>query len=188
MSCSPCTVSWTAHIINSNLKMYAWKRGIGYHTVDSIYINSRLLRTCHTRKYKTPKIPGTKSATQRPIPPTFSVKLAFHPVKIRTDSRSTRNRRSTSSANNVPLGNGRTEKNSAMTVITVEGSKHLSHNLNKIVYLWICREAGVLLWEQTLQSNKIRDAVVFEKLKSFSFFLYVMNNEKGARTTIEGKL
>ena len=62
------------------------------------------------RKYKTPKIPGTKRATQRPMPPTFSVKLAFHPVKMRVVSKRTRKMSSTSSANKVPLGNGRTEK------------------------------------------------------------------------------
>ena len=62
------------------------------------------------RKYRTPKIPGTKSATQRPMPPTFSVKLAFHPVKILVVSNKTKKISNTSSATKVPLGNGRTKK------------------------------------------------------------------------------
>ena len=76
-------------------------------------------------------MPGTKSDTQRPIPPTFSVKLAFHPVKILTDSSRTRNKSKTSSANNVPLGNGSTEKRRK---IKGQSKIQLSLQLNEMLH------------------------------------------------------
>ena len=54
-------------------------------------------------------MPGTNNATQRPMLPTFSVKLAFHPVNILVASSKARKIRMISSAVNDPGGNGRTE-------------------------------------------------------------------------------
>lgn len=54
-------------------------------------------------------MPGTKRAMQIPIPPMFSVRLAFHPVKIRVNSKSVRKSSKTSSAVKVPFGKGSTE-------------------------------------------------------------------------------
>ena len=64
---------------------------------------------CQIRKYRTPMMPGTNNATQRPMLPTFSVKLAFHPVNILVASSKARKMRMISSAVNEPGGNGRTE-------------------------------------------------------------------------------